>query len=414
MEVPRISLRLARGDRKLQRRILLCVVHTPFLAGMKNVARFMLALNYQEANEAEKAEVQYRTILGNRAARSDPGFESAVRRRLADAIETLGRPHEAEVERKRALGSIRGGQETALSLQVRANMFEQEHRYADAYAMYERALALTPRRQKAMRVGLMLRLALSAFSAGQPADSIQWADAAIELDQTGPQSATARQLAAAASANLGRLEDAERYIRGAVEMAATAETRAHSLALMAEYVMRRGDLDGAERIARDAEKLAPGRKRMPWVVIATALEQRGRFEEAIQRSTMPPRSERAARRPETVARWPRSRSTRRVLQAELGRFDQALALLRTAESEFAGDIKTTVKCDVSGGSGPRAAARPRRGLAPNRFRPGGAAKIPDDVATQRSVTYYLGRAALAIDETARAETFLNVYLELQA
>ena len=111
--------------------------------------------------------------------------------------------------------------------------------------------------------------------------------------------------------------------------------------------MRRGDLDEAERIAREAEAVLPGKKRMPWIVIGMIEKLRGNDEEAI----------RALDHAKTIVMGHIPAMTRRadaaidkelaVLHAELGRGDDALALIAGAESEFAGDPKLTVSLDAA-------------------------------------------------------------------
>jgi tetratricopeptide (TPR) repeat protein len=100
------------------------------------------------------------------------------------------------------------------------------------------------------------------------------------------------------------------------------------------------------------------------------------------------------------------------LQAELGRGDLALDLIRQAELELAGDIKLTVITGVLAAL--VHALRNERDLALARIAAEeGRKKVPEDRTTQRSFFYYLSRAALLIDEPEQAETWLRAYLELK-
>ena len=195
-------------------------------------------------------------------------------------------------------------------------------------------------------------------------------------------------------------------------MAANAEGRADALSLMADYVMRRGDLDGAERIAREAEALIPGMKRMPWTILSSIAMHRGRLEQAI------PLAERAFTVSESHVVATNRGATAglqmymAILYAELGRGDVAIDFLRKAEPEFAGDRKRGV---IIGVAAARVhALRGERELAIERIESAveGARNISSDIATQRSVFYHGGRAALDIDDTDRAQILLDRYREL--
>ncbi len=410
--VPKVSLKLAGGDRDRQRRILRWVVNTPFQGGVKVYARFLLGKSEQVGRHYDEAETTYRSILGDGEGGLDPGFESAVRQHLADTIDALGRREEAAAERERAAEALRDTKETVLGLESEGKLLDRQHRYAEAVELYEKALELAPLDQTAVRTSILMHLTLSSFNAGRPADTVRWAEAAIAMAPDGPLSHGARRMAAVGCSNLGRLDDAERHVRDAIERAPSDDQRAESLALLGDYVMRRGDLDEAERIAREAEAILPGKKRMPWIVL-------GMIDEAA-RDTMKTRSGYSStpRR----SRWATSRpSSRRtdaaidtelaIFHAELGHGDDALALIVGAESEFAGDAKLVVSLDAAAALVHALGHKRDRALARIASAEEGRARVPQDGTTQRAVLYLLGRAALLLDEPRRAEGFLREYLD---
>jgi tetratricopeptide (TPR) repeat protein len=413
IRVPQWSLKLAGGDRDRQRLILRWIVHTPSPGGLKILARFLLAVNDQVSGRYGEAEEALRSILRDNGSSLDPGFESVLRQRLADTIEALGRREEAAAERKRATAMLDGAEETWLGLQARAKLLEREHRFAEAVAAYERALSLSPPGQKAVHVELMMHLVLSTFNAGRPDDALRWADAVISFDPDGPMIPAARRMASVACSNLGRLDDAERHARAGAELATSPEQRAETLALLADYVMRRGQLEEAERIVRVAESLSPGRKRMPWIVIAQIERERGRLEDAI----------RAMERAKAIPVGHIPASNRRVdavldkslaiHHAELGRRDIARELIGRAEAELAGDPKLAVTVDASAALVYALVDERDEALARIDAAERGRHDVPQDGTTQRSVLSQLGWAALAVDEPARAEGFLRAYLELR-
>jgi hypothetical protein len=56
----------------------------------------------------------------------------------------------------------------------------------------------------------MMRLVLSSYNAGRPADTVRWAEAVIELAPNYAARVGARRMAAAGYRGLGRLDEAER------------------------------------------------------------------------------------------------------------------------------------------------------------------------------------------------------------
>jgi tetratricopeptide (TPR) repeat protein len=411
--IPMASLKLAGNNPDRQRRILQCVVNTPSPGSIKILARFLLASNNQVATNYAEAEALYRSILLDAAGDLDPGFESVVRQHLADTVEAMGCPEEAAAERKEAAASLRGTEETVLGLQAQGKLLQRDHRYAEAYATFERALAIAPARPKAVRSELMMHLVLSSFNAGRSSDTVRWAEAVIEYDPQGAVIDMARRMAAVGCSNMGRLDDAERHVRVAIELAPTAQKRAESLALLGDYVMRRGNLDEAVRIAREAEALLPGQKRLPWIVIGGVAKERGHLEDAI----------RAFEHANTISMGHIPAMNRRaaaaiqkdlaVMYAELGRADTARALIHEAERELAGDPKLSITLDASAALvhallHERDLALARMAAAEERRK-----TLPGDSGTHRAALYLLGRAALLLDDPECCEHLFRAYLELK-
>jgi tetratricopeptide (TPR) repeat protein len=408
--VPKRSLKLALGDRTRQRRILRWVVATPAPAATKLLARYLLGLNEQANGCPGDAEATYRSILVDCEGKLDPGFESTVRQHLADTVEARGRHEEAAAERERASAVIRDENETWLRLQARGKLLEDEHRHAEAVAVFERSFELAPP-NKAIRDRATMHLVLSSFNAGRPAETVRWAEAVIELDPHGPFNSMARRMAAVGCNNLGRLNDAEHHARLACELAPSAKERAESLALLGDYVMRSGDLDESERVAWEAESILPGQIRMPWVVIGTIEQHRGHYGQAI----------RAFEHSRTISIGHIPAINRRadaaidkelaVLYADLGRGDEALALIARAEPELTGDPKLGVTLDAAAALVHALGHDRDRALARVESAEQGRTNVPEDSLTQRSALYLLGRAALALDEPERAGAFLCEYLD---
>ncbi len=404
--VPQLSSRLAGGDHDRQRRILRRVVSTPAPGRSKGLARFRLALSNQFTGRYAEAEAIFRFILQDGGGDLDPGFESVVRQHLADTIEAQGRGKEAVAQRDRAAEVVKGTEETSLGFQAQGRLLDREHRYDEAVAAYERALELAPPLDMKIRGQILMRLVLSSFNAGRPADTVRWAEAVIELD---PTRHGARRMAAIGCNGLGRLEDAERHARLAAETAPSPEHRAESLSLLADYVMRRGDLEEAERIAHEAEATLPGGKRTPWAVIEAIEKLRGNYDKAMRAlehskmiaiSHVPARSRRADAAIDMQLA---------IVQAELGRFEEALASIDRAGAELAGDPKLSVILHSSAALVHALAGQSDDALTRIDAAEEGRAAVPDDGTTQRGALYLLARAALAIDEPEWAEALLVEY-----
>jgi tetratricopeptide (TPR) repeat protein len=100
-----------------------------------------------------------------------------------------------------------------------------------------------------------------------------------------------------------------------------------------------------------------------------------------------------------------------ALYAEIGRFDEALALIARAAAEVARDHKLSIVLHSSAAlvlalAGRRDEAMDRIELADD-----GRRGIPEDGSAQRGALYLLGRAALLIGDPEPAEAFLREYLD---
>jgi tetratricopeptide (TPR) repeat protein len=410
--VPSVSRRLAFGNPNLQRRILGWVILSPFSPASKVHARFVLAVCDQAANRHAEAEVLYRLILHDNAGRTVPEFESLVRQRLAATLDALGRPDAARAESARAAAALERGPETLLTMHTKAKLLEREQHYADAYTAYERAFALASPAEQAKCFELKARLSHCALRSGQAAESLRWATAVVDHDPKGPFGVAALFFAANAAVSLGRLDDAERYAYTAANLSRTDQQHADARALIAHCEMRRGNLDDAERRARAAAALATVRHSLPWMTLANVAAQRGCFDDAI----------RALEQAIKPLEGQTDRSSRRELatiqllcalyQAEAGRNEVALTLLRQAKVEHAGDGKELVAYHLSaalvcGLANERDLARAQIAAAEQ-----GRTQFLSDGATQRAAYLHLGRAALLIGEPEQARSWLRSYLEL--
>jgi tetratricopeptide (TPR) repeat protein len=176
--------------------------------------------------------------------------------------------------------------------------------------------------------------------------------------------------------------------------------------------MRRGDLAEAERLAHDAEALNPGKKSMPWTIIANVRKEQGFYEEAIaayERGRKIPIGHIPALNRRVVAVVNKELA---IVYGELGELDKAMDLIRKAEPELEGDPKLRVTFDAAAAVVHAMRQEPEEARSRIAASEEGLRDVPQAHGTHRAVLYWLGRAALLIDEPKRAEAFLRAYLDL--
>jgi tetratricopeptide (TPR) repeat protein len=220
-------------------------------------------------------------------------------------------------------------------------------------------------------------------------------------------------MAAAACAQLGRLDEAEPYARAAVDRARSPGERAEALALLAGYAHRRGQLDEAERVAREADVLSRGKTRMPWMIIAQVERERDHLEaaiEALERARAISISHVPAKDRRVNAMVDQSLA---VNHAQLGHRDRALELVGRAEAEIADDPRRSVQLDACAALVHALLGNRNQSLARIDAAERKRHAFTEDPAIQKVVLSHLGWAALAIDEPATAEAFLREFLDLQ-
>ena len=114
-----------------------------------------------------------------------PALEADTRRRLADCLEAMGRPDEAENERRRAGECVDRAPAEALTHLTRGTLLERQQQYAEACAAYEQALSCTPASDQPGRIECMIQLSVASVHAGRPQEVLRWALEAIGSGATG-------------------------------------------------------------------------------------------------------------------------------------------------------------------------------------------------------------------------------------
>lgn len=230
---------------------------------------------------------QWQTLLAQDLPPSGAGvhgLEAEVRRRLADCLEALGQPGEAEQERERAQSSLSNGASTPLAWLSQGKLLKDQRKYAEAYAAFEQGLALVKPNAKPQQVEFMAQLMLTAFDNGRPDLTVQWAEAAIANGASGVVGGVCHRMAGVGYSDQGNLESAERSYQQALALASSArdvKQEKDTRVLLASVLHKRGKLTEAMQECRAVIEAGPTQTRAEYTTLAECLRDLGRFDEAL-------------------------------------------------------------------------------------------------------------------------------------
>ena len=403
------------------RRYLEWVVATPSLFGSasKLVTRGGLVGIYlpqgRHAEAAAHCRANLASLAGPWHAAKFSALEADIRRRLADCLEAMGQPDEAEDERRRAAACVDRAPDDPLRHLTRGTLLEREHRYAEACEAFERALSLTPPANRAVHVECLSHLALACHNAGRPVETLRWAEESIALGARGTHLRIAHRMAGLACGNLGRLEESEDHCRRAYDLADAerdASAMGQILGSLADIRRKRGKLAEADEACRKAEAVNPAAVRMSLAVRSQIRREWGRYDEALDllgrhretTSLVIPALERRLR---AACALDMSR-----IEAECGRSDDAWAHVQEAISVLGNDAKLGLKCDAAASW-----VLAVRGLADDSRHVGDLvesrlSEFEQDPSTCRGALYDLGMAAWTRGDHETCEDCWSRYLLL--
>lgn len=274
----------ARGRKDAACRLYRRVIATPTLLSdvARRDARYRLSwLLMEQGQYVEAAEL----LQANLKARLAPAVEARMRQRLAEALEGAGQALQATAERTQAEELLAGAALDADKLLVEAGMLNKQQRFPEAYAAYERSLALIPPGNTAARTRTMVQLALAAFNSGQPQQAIRWGEQTIALKPGLTVLMTAHSAAGLGCNALGQLEQAEAHLATALEIATNAgnqDAAARFMVQVAETRRRMGRLMEAMQMCEQAAGMSISQRRNVYAGQYEILCNWGRFEEAVQ------------------------------------------------------------------------------------------------------------------------------------
>jgi tetratricopeptide (TPR) repeat protein len=399
-----------RGAGPWARRVFEWIVAAPSLFGgrWKLQARFQLISFELARGRYAEANAQCRAML---AYRLSPGLESKVRQSLADCLEGLDRPDEAAEERALAEACLARPDSDYMTCLARGKMLERRGAFDEAYATYRRGLAVSPDVRRLQSL-FMLRLALAAQNAGRTQDAAEWADRVLTCNAGEANHRLGLEVGALAHTQLRHWDKAESYLellRALQERRGGGGSLARAISMLANVKFVRGDLAGAYQTTLEAEKVEPT-ERHPLLVRANILYMQGRFEESLAvlvraRDVTHANIPAEERRIRAGFALTMARTT-----AELGRPDEAHALVEEASPDVAQDPKFGVIGEATGAwiralRGQRQEALACLERAEERLSTRGKDREPPLIALAA-----MGKAALVLEEPARALTYWEQYL----
>ena len=407
----RIAKRKIRSPRV--RRYLEWVVATPSLLGdfIRVDARHdLMRLAHMEALH-ETVAAQGFAIL--RHDRVPHGIRAEVRRRLAEALEGLGRFDEAAEQRRLGVADLKVAEKDPSWYVSRGRQLAAERDFNGACRAYELGLEATPDGDRDTRALLTLHLANALFMAGRIEESARRAEEATGLVTDFEQLYSAHRQAGASYGTLGLLEQAKVHRQRAVELAEAAGQRdklADALADLAELERKQGHLANALAACDRAAAIKPTRHVEG--VRYEILRSWGRFDDAfaanLRASEIDPNpAPRTEQMMQGIYAYGRA-----FLRMEQGRLDEVPTLLEAAAERVRGDAKLTVWCDAAQTRFAALAGRrddALRGLDRVERRQD---EFAQDRNTRAVIFSSLGRAALALGEYDRALGYWQQYLEL--
>ena len=301
----------------------------------------------RHAEAAAHCRANLATLEKVRSVADFASLQADIRRRFADCLEALGQTDEAEDQRRRAEDCIDRAPDDAQRHLIHGMLLERERRHAEACALYERALSMTPVSITQVRIECMIHLVLCCYNAGRPAESLDWAEQAIALGADGKFLRIAHRMAGVACGNLSRLEESEDHYRRAYDVAAAEGDMGEMgqiLGSLGSVQRKRGKLVEANEACVKAAAVDPKAIRMAVAVQSQILREWGRFDEALAMlrrydegtSIVIPALERRVRAT-------RSLDVSRI-EAECGRADDAWVHIQEAISELGSDAKLGLKC----------------------------------------------------------------------
>lgn len=377
--------------------------------------------------QAQRYDLAAAVFQGILKRRPPAGIEADTRRRLADTLDVLGRGDEAAQERERAEAAIARSPKDAMALQAQGDLLKRKYQYDEACKAYFQALTKMPAVDGAGRALVMAKLAYAHYEASRPADTVQWAEAALA---SRPDPGTRRgmeRMSGVGYATQGDVEKAEAHYREALRLSEARQIPkeiAQDLSSLAGIQKKRGQFEEAIVACRKARQVFAEPSRISYSTEAEALRDMGRFDEA--RAVMEQRRQAPGfDQPEFERRmlalnalgcaWIEARADQP--EAALAFLEQARPIFEAKSASSAtwppapqkGDDKLLLWCDAV-----KTLALAQKGNteAARQLHADVLRRLPlfhQDRASQLTVSAHLGRASFVLNDLAEARALFEQY-----
>lgn len=277
-------------------------------------------------------------------------FESEVRFRVADSLETLGRADEARLLRDQARASLEGGPPDAASRLLSGQLKEAQGDLPGALEDYSKAVQFAGPAESETKAKALLKLALAEFHSGKVDDAATHAAMAAELAKNPQVRFFALRGASLCFATQGDLEQSDHYGRLACDLGrerGDPQELAKVLAHLAENLIKRGRLAEAFEAVEEARRIKDVRE--CHTILYEIHRSAGRFEQALEEL------ETAARtgafglgRYEVKMQALYDFGASRLL-VDLNRIDEASVRLERSIRALSGDPKNALWCKAAAG-----------------------------------------------------------------
>ena len=272
-----------RGHREEAKGILEGAIRRPLVLSStgKILPRYQLAWYYMSDQQYAAAVEILATGLRVKMPRL---LAAHYRRRLAECLEGSGREEEAREEWGRVFQLMGRGRKDAGWYLLQGKLLAERQQHAEACAAYEAALAAVPKGRQSNHLGeILVRLAISSYDAGRPADAVRWGESAIAAGVNGVHLSTAHSMAGVGYSSLRNIEKSAEHRQRAYEIA-RADGRipeaARYLATLASVLKNQGRISEALAAADEALAMHPSGARMAWLVKAEAYRALGNWDAA--------------------------------------------------------------------------------------------------------------------------------------
>ncbi|WP_309708884.1 tetratricopeptide repeat protein [Armatimonas sp.] len=243
--------------------------------------RFYYAFLLMETKRFMEAEAQCQALKVGPHSRS---LRAKASLRLADCLDGQNRTAEAQQERA-AVQAVTSNSDNPDLLLERAALLSRQSKHAEATEILQRVLSQAGHSSDATRAEIEVKLALSAWHAGQYPLTLEAAETALRRNALNSTlTRVAHNMAGLALTNLNRWEEAILHKETSLALArqeGNPDKIAETLSQLGNVKLQLGQLNEAMVLANEALPLSLSGRRMSSLLQAEILQAWGRYDDAL-------------------------------------------------------------------------------------------------------------------------------------